>query len=160
MKLSRRTVTVLTVLLAVILLFLLTIFMRSQQPIEQARKEVIQLVELDYEIEDTQRFYWLTTPDATYFSLEFTTNGEPMYAVVARDGGDTTYYTPADIISNEDAQSILVADLNPHEILQARLGMIENDPVWEVTFKEEDNRLGYYYIDARDGEIVQIIRNF
>lgn len=160
MHLSRRTVSILTVIIAVILLFLLSVFMFSQRPIEQAREETTSLINIEYPVEDTSDFYWLTTPDETYFSLEFTTTDDKqMYAIVARDSGETVYYDYNELITNDDALAITVNDLDPLEVQQARLGLVENEPVWEVTYTDKESRMGYYYISAKDGSWIQTISN-
>ena len=160
MHLSRRTVSVLTILIAVVLLFLFSVFIFSQRPIEQAREETTNLINIDHPIEETTEFYLLTTPEETYFSLEFTTtDNEPMYGIVARDSGETVYYNYNELITNEDALAITVNDLNPTEVQQARLGLVEDEPVWEVTYIDEDSTMGYYYISAKDGSWIQTISN-
>ena len=160
MHLSRRTVSILTVIIAVILLFLLSVFMFSQRPIEQAREETTSLINIEYPVEDTSDFYWLTTPDETYFSLEFTTTDDKqMYGIVARDSGETVYYDYNELITNDDALAITVNDLDPLEVQQARLVLVENEPVWEVTYTDKETRMGYYYISAKDGSWIQTISN-
>ena len=160
MHLSLRTVSILTVIIAVILLFLLSVFMFSQRPIEQAREETTSLINIEYPVEDTSDFYWLTTPDETYFSLEFTTTDDKqMYGIVARDSGETVYYDYNELITNDDALAITVNDLDPLEVQQARLGLVENEPVWEVTYTDKESRMGYYYISAKDGSWIQTISN-
>ena len=43
--------------------------------------------------------------------------------------------------------------------MQARLGKMDNRPVWEVTFKDQSGIMSYYYLDATDGEWIQTIAN-
>lgn len=160
MRLSRRTVSILTVLIAAILFFLLSVFILSQSPIEQAKEETINLVNIDHPVESTENFYWLTTPKETYFSLEFTTtDNKKMYAIVTRDGGESTYFNYNELITKEDALAIAVNDIKPKEVQQSRLGLIDNQPVWEVTFIDENSDMGYYYISAKDGAWIQTISN-
>ncbi|MBG9982340.1 hypothetical protein HZY86_04355 [Aerococcaceae bacterium DSM 111020] len=160
MRLSRRTVSILTILIAIILLSLLTVFMLSQSSVEKARKETEQLVSVDYPVETTDNFYWLTTPQETYFSLEFeTTDNQKMYAIIARDGGESVYYNYDELITFEDAKSIAMNDLNPQKVTQSRLGLMNNEPVWEVTYLDENSDMGYYYLSAKDGSWIQTISN-
>ena len=43
--------------------------------------------------------------------------------------------------------------------MQARLGMIKDTPVWEITIKNDNNTLTYYYLNAQDGSWLQKIEN-
>lgn len=157
--LSRRLVTVLTLLLLFLSAFLLWIFMQSQQGILQAEKEARALVELDYPIKEVNEFYW-TTNDKTYFSMDFVDKaGQERYAIINQDGGDISYYTPIDIISKEDAQAIAASENKIAKFMNVRLGKLDGVPVWEVSFKDKKNLLHYYYINATNGQWIQTIGN-
>lgn len=157
--LNRKVVSGLTVILLIILVGLLFIFSQSTRGMVQAQEETMALVELDHTIEDVNNFYWVTF-DETFFTLDFTDDqGQQIYAIVTQDGGDIHYYTSQDIISHQDALSITLSENNPAKLLQPRLGMLNNQPVWEISFKTEEDTLSYFYIDARNGEWIQTIAN-
>lgn len=125
----------------------------------QAQEETVELVELDYNVEKVNDFYWVTINES-YFTLDFTDDeGNQMYAIVTQDGGDIAYYTSQDLISHQDALSITLSENEPTKLLQPRLGMLDNHPVWEISFKAENNTLSYYYINASNGEWIQTIAN-
>ncbi|MCW6659698.1 PepSY domain-containing protein [Aerococcaceae bacterium NML191292] len=156
---NRKTVSILTFICLLILLCFTWLFWQSQTKISQAESEAVKLVEYDYPVKSVKRFYWVTI-DQTYFSLFFEDkDGQERYAIIARDGGKAQYYTPNDIISEEDAISIAKGDVNPHKILQARLGIMDDKPVWEVTFKNANGTLTYYYLNATNGEWIEKIEN-
>ena len=159
---SRRTVNFLTGIIVVVLLVILSLFMASDRSVNQAKQETIKLVEVDHKVQKVNKFYWLTNTEATYFSLDFQDEkDQQVYAIVAREGGDIHYFTSKDIISEEDAQAITVADNEDHlkDILQARLGLLDNQPIWEVTFKADNDTMTYYYVDAETGKCLQTITN-
>lgn len=133
--------------------------MGSQSDINQAENETIKLVEYDHKVKSVNDFYW-TTIGKTYFSLDFIDeDNNQRYAIVSQDGGDTKYYTPKDIISKEDAMSITVNNVKPYKIMQSRLGIHENQPVWEMTLLNENDTISYYYLNATNGEWIQTIEN-
>lgn len=156
---NRKTVSVLTAIFLVLLMSILGVFMQSQARVNQAEEETVSLVELDYAVDKINKFYWVTT-DNTYFSLNFIDEeGAQHFAIVAQDGGDIQYYAENEIISEQDASDIAMNETSSIKIIQTRLGLLENKPVWEVTLKNENNTLTYYYIDASTGLWVKTISN-
>lgn len=157
--LSKRMVTTITVCLLVIFGSLLWLFIQSQQKITQAEEETRALVNLDYPIKTVNHFYW-TSNQNSYFSLDFVDEaGQRRYAIINPNGGDIEYYTPSDIISSDDAVSIAASEYEIQKLLNVRLGMIDQKPVWEVVFNDENNFMTYYFIDAQTGEWLQTIGN-
>ena len=162
MPLSRRTVNVLTLIIVLILLAFIGMFMASERSINQAKQETVRLVEVDHDVKKVNKFYWLTTTEATYFSLDYQNEeNKQSYAIVARDGGDVHYFSPQDIISEADAKAITVANNedNLKDIVAARLGLLDGQPVWEITFKTKEATMTYYYINAKNGQNIQVISN-
>lgn len=156
---NRKTVSVLTAIFLILLMSILGVFMQSQARVNQAEEETVSLVELDYAVDKINKFYWVTT-DNTYFSLNFIDEeGAQHFAIVAQDGGDIQYYAENEIISEQDASDIAMNETSSIKIIQTRLGLLENKPVWEVTLKNENNTLTYYYIDASTGLWVKTISN-
>lgn len=125
----------------------------------QARQEAVNLVELDYPVKQVDDFYWFSLEE-TYFSMSFFDDqGGYRYALINRDGGDITYYEVDEIISQGQAYDIAMEENELIEIKQVRLGMIDDRPVWEVTYEEQDESMTYYYINAESGNWIQTIEN-
>lgn len=156
---NRKTVSVLTAIFLILLVSILGVFMQSQARVNQAEEETVSLVEFDYDVDKINKFYWITT-DNTYFSLDFIDQeGAQHFAIVAQDGGDVQYYTENQIISEQDASDIAINETSLMNIIQTRLGLLDQKPIWEVTLKNENNTLTYYYIDAATGRWVKTISN-
>lgn len=157
---SQRFVNTLTAIIVILLIVFMGIFMMSQQSINQAQAETEELVSLDYPVDRTNKFYWLTTPAETFFAIDFTDEaGDDRYAIVAQEGGDIFYFNHNELITEEDAKGLTLNYAETKEIIQARLGMYNGKPVWEVTFTDEADGMNYYYIDAQTGEWIQTIAN-
>ena len=156
---NRKTVSILTAIFLVLLMSILGVFMRSQARVNQAEEETVSLVEFDYAVDKINKFYWVTT-DNTFFSLDFIDeDGVQHFAIVAQDGGDIQYFGENEIISELDASDIATNEMPTMKIIQTRLGLLDNKPIWEVTLKNENNTLTYYYIDASTGQWVKTISN-
>jgi uncharacterized protein YpmB len=148
----------------IVLLFLMivssyTIFYRSQQPILQAEKEATAIAETNANIQKVQDFYWYNGSE-TYFTLAgIDDNNEELYVIIKKDGGETTILNTAEVITESEAKSITQADKNPERILEARLGIENEEPVWEVTYKNANDTIGYYLISAISGKWLKDIEN-
>lgn len=156
---NRKVVSALTTIFLIILIGLLFLYSQSMNKITQAQEETIELVNLDYSVDKINDFDWVTINES-FFTLDFIDNeGVHRYAVVGQEGGDIKYYTDHDIISREDAMSITLSDNELDNLLNARLGLLNDDIVWEISFKSKDDTLSYYYINAVNGEWIQTIAN-
>ncbi|CZQ82073.1 cell wall elongation regulator TseB-like domain-containing protein [Trichococcus ilyis] len=149
---------------AIVILFLMivgsyTIFYRSQQPIMQAQKEATAIAEENANIQKVQDFYWFNGSE-TYFTIAgIDDNNEELYVIIKKDGGETTILNTAEVITESEAKSITQADKSPERILEARLGMENEEPVWEVTYKNTNDTIGYYLISAISGKWLKDIEN-
>ena len=104
-------------------------------------------------------FYWFNTEE-TYYSLAgITTEGQQMYAIVSPDKKEVTVLQQDAVINEQEARSITKQAKNTDEILEARLGMIKDEPVWEVNYRTKNQRIGYYYISAKNGQWIKDIEN-
>ncbi|MBG9979850.1 hypothetical protein HZY91_01010 [Facklamia sp. DSM 111018] len=156
---KRRTVSILTLILLIIMIALLSVFMGSQADLNRAEEELVALVEYDYQVKAINDFYWTTT-DRSYFSLDFQDEkDQQIYAIVAREGGDIEYYQGDEIITEMDAKSITASAIENPNIIQTRLGKYQQKPIWEMTIKNSNQTITYYVIDAITGEWVQTISN-
>lgn len=156
---NRKTVSVLTAIFLVLLISILGVFMQSQARINQAEEETVNLVKYDFNVDKINKFYWVTT-DNTYFSLDFIDDeGVQHFAIVAQEGGDILYFSENEIISEQDANDLTINETSMTNIIQTRLGLLNNEPVWEVTLKNDNNTLTYYYVNALTGLWVKTISN-
>lgn len=148
---NRRTVNLLTLVLLIILAFFLFLFNGSQDTINQAQAEAVELVSVDYPVDQVYNFYWLTT-DETCFSMLFTDEaGIARYAIIHQDGGDVEYFEADEFITESQARLLIFEEIDPAEILNARLGLREGQPVWEITIINQSDLMDYYYVNARTG---------
>lgn len=156
---KRKTVSLITLLLLIIMVSLLWVFLSSQASLNQAEEEALALIALDHEVDHVNDFYWMTT-DKSYFSLDFVDKNEDQYyAIIEREGGDIHYYKKGQIITEDDARSITASEVENPKILQTRLGMFHNQPAWEMTLKNKNGTLSYLILDALTGEWIQTISN-
>lgn len=156
---TRYMITTLVSLTLVICLSFLLLFSKSQAKYNQAEKEAVDLVSYDYDVKQVKNFYWSTT-DATYFSLDFIDQDlQERYAIIPQEGGEVRYFDREEFITQEQAQEIAANDYQPVKFLETRLSLLNHEPVWEVTIKNDNNTITYYYLNAYNGEWVKKIEN-
>lgn len=62
-------------------------------------------------------------------------------------------------VTPQQARGIAFENLNVKEALHTKLGMEDNQAVWEVVFLTENDKLNYVYVSAEDGSIWKRILN-
>ncbi|MCT6840581.1 hypothetical protein [Bombilactobacillus mellis] len=57
------------------------------------------------------------------------------------------------------AQQIVINNQHPQKVTKVALGYHQKQPVWEVTFLNKDQTLGYYLLNFKNTKIVQVINH-
>jgi len=63
-----------------------------------------------------------------------------------------------DILSQEEIEHNLLTDCIDCELINSSPAMIDQVPLWELTYKDEANRYTIEYITLKDGEIYEQLR--
>lgn len=149
----------LAVVMSVVLVFSITLLMISQDPIKKAEKETVAIAKETAGLETATDFYWYNR-EKTYFSVAGLNEAdEEMMVIVAKDGGDTIILNQDEFITEQQAKEMTREDKGSVEILEARIGLEGAMPIWEISYKQENGRLGYYVLTAKSGKWVSDIEN-
>lgn len=62
-------------------------------------------------------------------------------------------------VTAEQAMEIVLKEQEADKVMHVLLGIEDNEPIWEVAFKNERGKLNYVYIQFQDGEWVKRILN-
>ena len=104
-------------------------------------------------------FYWYNGTQ-TYFTVTgLNEENEEIVAIVAQDGGATTVLNKKDLVTEKQAIQLAKKETNAKEVLEARIGIEKDIAVWEVAYKQENGRLGYYVLSLETGEWIKGIEN-
>lgn len=76
-----------------------------------------------------------------------------------KKSGEVLVKYASDGISEQKARSIVQADKKPAKILNATLGMEDGIPLWEVSYLDKNDKLGYYDMSFGEGEWLRQIEN-
>lgn len=144
------------------LLFILgvtTVITRSLSPYNQAKAETTELASRRANLAEADEFYWFNGNE-TYFTITGTdTEGTPVIVIVEQDGGAIEVLNQADTISKQEAIEQTIGREEPQELLEARIGMYNDNPIWEVSFKQENGNIGYAIFSLTSGEWIRTIKN-
>ncbi|WP_438318507.1 cell wall elongation regulator TseB-like domain-containing protein [Sporosarcina sp. FA9] len=141
-------------LLALTSVIVVTIFISAYKPIASVKTTAIenairskQIVEVEY----AQPYNGIQT-FVTVFGLD--SKGERKAVFIDANRKDASYkeVNLADGISADIAIEMVSKELEIKKMLHVKLGMEEVGPVWEVAFKNENDKLGYVYVLFEDGQ--------
>ena len=147
------------IVLSVILVCSITLLLISQDPIKKAEKETVAIAKESAGLVKATDFYWYNR-DKTYFSVSgLNESDEEIMVIVAKDGGATMVLNQDEFITEQQAKALTREDKGEVDILEARIGLDGETPIWEISYKQENGRLGYYVLTAKSGKWVSDIEN-
>lgn len=144
------------------LLFILsvtTVVTRSLSPYNQAEAETTTLAQERANLAEADDFYWYNGNE-TFFTVTGTdTEGTPIIVIVEQDGGAIEVLEQEETVSKQTVIEQTISREDPQEILEARIGMYNKNPIWEVSFKQGNDNIGYIIFSLTSGEWVRTIKN-
>lgn len=150
---------------SLVLLFLLivasySIFFSAQRPMMKAESEAVSIAQEVAAIRDADDFYWYNGTKDTYFTVAgWDDEGNYLYVIIKQNGGDTMVLDAREVITEDEAKSITQSEKSPERILEARMGIMDEMPFWEISYKKEDGSLAYLLISAQTGETMKEYAN-
>ncbi len=149
-----------SLVLATLIFCSIIFFVRANRPMSRAKKEAIEIAREHTDLDQVDRFYWYTRENS-YFTLVGTDQkDEAIIVIIPQSGDKVTVLNQADGLTEEAALQKVYETENPNKVIKMNLGMHEGQPTWEVVAENEENRLDYYLVDFKTGEIVSSIKNF
>lgn len=151
-----------------IVVFLLTltsviivmVFYNANKPASEAEKAAIQSVIESGQLATVQSAEQFngTVPAITVFGLD--KDGKEK-AVFVNDNSEDGYEEVmlTDGITADRAIKAVKQELNVGKVLHARLGMEEENPVWEIAFQSDNGKLNYVYVLFENGQWLKRILN-
>lgn len=148
------------VLLLILIISSYSVFYQSKRPIVQAEKEATIIAEEKAGIQKVDDFYWYNGIDETYFSVAgYNVEKQYIYVIIKQNGANTTILNASEIVTEDEAKSITQAEVIATEILEARIGLKDEEPIWEVSYLDNTGQLGYYILSANTGQLVKEYKN-
>lgn len=142
-----------------LILSVTTIVTRSLSPFQQAEAETIELASRRADLVNADEFYWYNG-DESFFTVTGTNSeGTEIIVIVQQDGGAVEVILQEDARDEYEVIQETQTRENPERILEARIGIYENQPIWEVSFRQANGSVGYAIYSLTSGEWIRTIKN-
>jgi len=155
----KKVIIGLIIVLSIFIVGSIYIYQQASAPFAQAEAETVTFLSERTDLERPEDFYWYNGEISTFAVKGFNVEDEEKVYIVRQEGGAISTYDAADTISEQEAIRQTREAREPRRILNAKIGVMNDTPIWEVTYKNDNNRLGYYIIDMQTGEWIRTIDN-
>lgn len=156
---KNKFLVIFTTTVIVILSCVLIFFIRADRPMSRAREEALELAQAHTDLTTVTDFYWFTRKE-TYFTLIGTNSkDEEVLVIIPQSGEKITVMKPSEGLSEEEVLAKVMTADQGIQIKKVTLGMVDQQPTWEVVAKTANNDLNYYLVDFKTGDIFDSIKN-
>lgn len=148
--------------LLVILLILLVGWLAyavSNQPRSAAKRQATQMAEKYAHLQDPKKFYIYNRESTFYTVTGKNRQGQAILVIVPQKGGHLRVLKQRDGLTAQRVRAMTKAKRHPAKIMKVALGVFNDKPVWEVTYRNRKGQLCYDLINFKSGKYVQEINN-
>ncbi len=147
------------IFMSLLIIGVTTVLRKSLSPLKQARVETIELAESQADLVEADDFYWYNGNE-TYLTITGKNSvEEEIIVIVKQEGGSIEVVDQEETFSKGEAIRKVVELENPVRILEARIGVHEDLPIWEISFRQENGRIGFTMLSLKSGEWIRTIKN-
>lgn len=155
----KKTMTTILILMLLFIFGVTFVITRGLQPYNQAKSETEALAMRRAELVEPDEFYWYNG-DETFFTITGDNKqGDSIIVIVQQDGGAIEVINQDESIAENQAIQQTIERENPHRIMEARIGMENDQPIWEVSFEMDNGLIGYSYFSLTTGEWLKTTKN-
>ncbi len=158
MGLKKFLVSIL-IFMSLLIIGVTTLLSQSLSPLKQAKAETIEVASKKADLVKAENFYWYNGSD-TYFTITGEDSaGEAILVIVKQEGGHIEVLKQEETLSKQEIIAKLSELEAPERILEARIGIHEGMPVWEISYRHDGGRIGYTMFSLTTGEWIRTIKN-
>src|SRR5699024_10602138 len=96
----------------------------------------------------------------TYYTIYGTNKrGQEVYVITSQNDKKVNIYAQDKEITVNKAKKIVKVERKRKKITKTSLGLVNNKPVWEVTYLNNQNNICYDLISFKTGKIIKSIQN-
>jgi uncharacterized protein YpmB len=155
---KRKLFSILIAVMAIYLVGTTYVYANSQQLVASAEAEAKQEAK-EAGLTNISNFYVFNKDETYYALMGENSEGRQVYFAYQPESDYQKMGFVDEMVNEENAYSLTLYEMPDVEVRSANLG-IENDTfVWEVSFRDENDRLGYHYINATTGEWYETIND-
>jgi len=135
------------------------IYLNATEPVADAESRATAIAKEETEITDITEFSLYHGSNAYYVVQGSNKKGQKLIAWIPEKGGKIVVLPADDGITKSEAINTLSNEVSPDQIIDVRLGMEKNNPLWEIYYRSNNDKINYFYIDFETGEEVREIKN-
>ncbi|WP_033542233.1 cell wall elongation regulator TseB-like domain-containing protein [Planococcus sp. CAU13] len=143
--------------LAIVLTILILILGNS--PFSNAENKAIAQVKDENRLTEINRSYVYSNKQKSVTVIGTDEEGQLKAVFVPIDGEEMAETSLEGKITPKQARGIALDGMDVKEVLHTKLGIEDNNVVWEVVFLTKNYKLNYVYISADDGSVWKRILN-
>ncbi|MDO4681029.1 MAG: hypothetical protein Q4A55_07275 [Aerococcus sp.] len=136
-----------------------SVYLNSQSFTAHAQAETLVKAEQESGVMWVDHFYILNKKSTSYTIVGPDKNKEEVFFSYDPETKKTKTTKAKGMVTEKNALSITQHDLPKAKVGEARLGVDNDQFVWEVSFTDEKGHLGYHYLKATNGEWYETINN-
>lgn len=155
----KKFLTALLIGMLLLIFSVVFIITRSLTPLNQAKTETVELASRRADLVEENEFYWYNGTESYFTITGMNSDNTNIIVIVQQNGGNIEVFNQEETISKSTAIQQTINREQPMKILQARIGMYQELPVWEVSFELENEDIGYTYYSLTTGEWLKTIKN-
>lgn len=148
---------VISMVLLFVIFFSIIFYIRASRPMRQARQEAVEIAEEYANIDTVDDFYWFTREETYFTVMGKDENDRALAVIIPKSGDKVRVEEQSEGLSEQEAKQAVLQEHEDETIEKASLGIVDNDPVWEVVTTDENDDEGsnYYLLQFQDGEEVK-----
>ncbi|MER2063854.1 MAG: DUF5590 domain-containing protein [Alkalibacterium sp.] len=155
----KKVIIGLLLTLSAIIIGAIFLYQSARTPYRQAENETITFLSERTDLDRVEDFYWYNGETTIFTVRGFNEADQEKYYIVQSEGGNIMTFDASETVTEQAARRQTREAREPKRILNAKVGLMDDTPIWEVTYKNENDRLGYYIIDLQTGEWLRTIDN-
>lgn len=142
----------------VIVVAVVSFFETTLSPYNRAKNEAIELVVGDGLMTKVDKFYLYQWQKTIYGLYGDNAERKKVYILIDVDTKTAQLYQADELIDEKAVLAYAEKEEKQLDVLYITLGLLDDKPVWEVTYKTDKVPLGYITISAKTGEIIKHIK--
>ncbi|SFC41829.1 Uncharacterized protein YpmB [Alkalibacterium subtropicum] len=155
----KKVIIGLVLTLSAVIVGAIYLYQSAHAPYAQAEDETITFLSERTDLDQIEDFYWYNGEVTTFTVRGSNEAEEEKLYMVQPEGGAIVTFDAEETVSEQQARRATREAREPKRILNAKIGLMNDTPIWEVTYKNENDRLGYYIIHLQTGEWLRTIDN-
>lgn len=159
---SKKIIMIAVALMLTVIVGSVSIYTTGNKSYRESREQAAEIAEKKAGIEKVDEFYWYNGKKSYYTVVGSTKKKDNKVVIINSDkdtSGNTVVLDQGDTITRKQAIQLTNQAKKTVQIIEARIGMEEDTPIWEVAYKHENGHLGYYVVSLKTGEWIKDIEN-